>query len=39
MATKKQSAKQRDIELFERYGKEDFMAERDKLNINFNNIR
>jgi hypothetical protein len=37
MATKKQSAKQRDVELFERYGKDDFMAEREKLNISFHN--
>jgi hypothetical protein len=39
MASKKQSSKQRDIDLFERYGKEDFMAERDKLNISFHDLR
>lgn len=39
MASKKQSSKQRDVELFERYGKEDFIGERDKLNISFHNLK
>lgn len=39
LATKKQSSRQRDTELFERYGKEDFMAERDKLNISFHHLK
>ena len=39
LTSKKKSAKQRDIELFERYGKEDFMNERDKLNISFRELK
>ena len=35
----KVSAKQRDIQMFERYGKEDFMAEREKLNISFHQMQ
>ena len=33
------SCKQRDIELFERYGKDDFLAEREKLNLSFHNLK
>ena len=39
MTSKKISAKQRDIDLYERYGKEDFMTERDKLNVSFHNLK
>lgn len=35
----KVSAKQRDIQMLERYGKEDFMAEREKLNISFHQMQ
>lgn len=39
LATKKQTAKQRDIGLYERYGQDDFMAEREKLNISFHGMK
>lgn len=39
LASKKQSAKQRDIDLFERYGRDDFMTEREKLNISFHDLK
>lgn len=38
MVNRKITAKQRDVELFQRYGKDDFMAERDMLNISFENL-
>ena len=37
--SRKISVKQRDTELFERYGIEDFMTERDKLNISFRQMK
>ena len=39
LTSKKISAKQRDIDLYERYGKDDFMTEREKLNISFHNLQ
>ena len=39
LVDQKLSSKERDIQLFERYGVEDFMAERDKLNISFRHIK
>lgn len=38
LTAKKISANQRDIDLFDRYGKDDFMTERDKLKISFHNL-
>jgi hypothetical protein len=37
--SRKISVKQRDTELFDRYGIEDFMTERDKLNISFRQMK
>jgi hypothetical protein len=37
LTAKKKNAKERDVDLYKRYGREDFIAEREKLNISFHN--